>query len=209
LDSSRRRNASREERAEVLLRLCRRETSPPCHASCPNLLTAAPWRRWFAPPQGTIWRSSAQCWTPAHCSPRNGERYSSCSDRPLPRTGRERRSARDGMSMTWSGTCSTTTCAGYRAVPAHGVPHPPAQPALPDTLTLCPLTTRIRHIRPTFGEYFGNPLVSCTDDHAHQCGLMLGIEGALIGVSGRSLSASCRLLSRLDPSISSALEVQV
>jgi hypothetical protein len=58
-------------------------------------------------------------------------------------------------------------------------------PALPDTLTLCPLTTRIRHIRPTFGDYFGNPLVSCTDDHAHRCRLMLGIEDMLIGMTAR------------------------
>jgi hypothetical protein len=34
--------------------------------------------------------------------------------------------------------------------------------------TLCPLTSRISHIRPIFGKYFGNPLVSCTDDHAMQ-----------------------------------------
>ena len=58
--------------------------------------------------------------------------------------------------------------------------------ASPGTVTLCPLTSRISHIRPIFGEYFGNPLVSCTDDHAHQCRLMLGIEDTLLGMSVRS-----------------------
>jgi hypothetical protein len=67
-------------------------------------------------------------------------------------------------------------------VPADDVPHPPAQPGLPGTVTLCPLTSLISHIRPIFGEYFGNPLVSCTDDHAHQCGLMHGIEDTLLGM---------------------------
>jgi hypothetical protein len=58
--------------------------------------------------------------------------------------------------------------------------------------TLCPLTSRISHIRPIFGEYFGNPLVSCTDDHAHQCRLTLGIEDTLLGMSGcRARSAAC------------------
>lgn len=31
----------------------------------------------------------------------------------------------------------------------------PARP--PRHVTLCPLTSRISHIRPNFGEYFGNP----------------------------------------------------
>jgi hypothetical protein len=56
--------------------------------------------------------------------------------------------------------------------------------------TLCPLTSRISHIRPIFGEYFGNPLVSCTDDHAHQCRLMLGIEDTLLGMCMRSLTCA-------------------
>jgi hypothetical protein len=29
--------------------------------------------------------------------------------------------------------------------------------ASPGTVTLCPLASRISHIRPIFGEYFGNP----------------------------------------------------
>ena len=35
---------------------------------------------------------------------------------------------------------------------------PPAQPDLPGTVTLCPLASRISHIRPIFSEYFGNHL---------------------------------------------------
>ena len=57
----------------------------------------------------------------------------------------------------------------------------PAQPGLPSTVTLCPLTSGISHIRQISGEYFGNPLVSGTDDHAHQCRLTLWIEHTLLG----------------------------
>jgi hypothetical protein len=42
-----------------------------------------------------------------------------------------------------------------------------------------------KHIRPIFSKYFGNPLASCTDDHAHQCRLMLGIEDTLLGMRAR------------------------
>jgi hypothetical protein len=71
-------------------------------------------------------------------------------------------------------------------VPADDVPHSPAKSGLPGTVTLYPLTSRISHIRPIFGEYFGDPLVSCTDGHAHHCRLMLGIEATLLGMSAHT-----------------------
>ena len=52
-------------------------------------------------------------------------------------------------------------------------------------MTPCPLTSRTPY-PPDFGEYFGDPLVSCTDGHAHQCGLMLGIEATLLGMSAHT-----------------------
>ncbi len=77
-------------------------------------------------------------------------------------------------------------------VPADDVPHPPAEPGLPGTVTLCPRTSRISHILLIFGEYFGNPLVSCTDDHAYQRRLMLGIEDTLLGMSVHSAAHAAR-----------------